>query len=268
MVSMDIERVTPTDAERRRKEGAILLDVRSMPEFAEEHPEGAHNVPFLHKTPNGMIPNQDFARVIEFLAPDRDQPIVTHCQMGGRSMRAAAELRNMGYTKVVDMLGGFGSEKNDAGEMINEGWKDAGLPVESGEPDDRSYKSLAMRLNAAESDDASGAPEEASSAADPDPSEDGANRFASATRRVNCAKHGRELPGLKRRPYPGPLGERIFAEISALAWDEWVEHSKMIINEYRINAADPSAVQVLMEQCEQYFFGEGAVSKPEGYVPT
>jgi len=259
---MDLERISPEEARRRSKEkSAVLLDVRSMPEYAEGHPEGALNVPFLHKTPNGMIPNQDFARVVEFLLPDKEAPVVTHCQMGGRSMRAAQELKSMGYTQVADMLGGFGSEKDDDGEVVNTGWADAGLPVETGEPEGRSYKSIAMRLNAKESGEASAleTPEEEE--------DDGVNRFASSHRRVQCKFLNRELPGLKRRPYPGPLGERVFEEISAKAWDGWVEHSKMIINEYRINAADPNAVQILMEQCEQYFFGDGQVARPEGYVP-
>lgn len=260
---MDLERISPEEAKRRvREEGALLLDVRSMPEYAEGHPEGAHNVPFLHKTPNGMIPNQDFARVIEYLAPDKDAPIVTHCQMGGRSVRAAQELKSLGYTKVSDMLGGFGSEKDDAGTILNKGWADSQLPVETGEPEGRSYKSLAMGLNTKESGAAAAAETPEESADD-----DGTNRFASTQRRVQCQHLKRELPGLKRRPYPGPLGERIFDEISAKAWDGWVEHSKMIINEYRINAADPNAVQILMEQCEQYFFGDGQVARPEGYVP-
>lgn len=260
---MDLERISPKEAQRRvEEEDAILLDVRSMPEYAEGHPEGAHNVPFLHKTPNGMIPNQDFARVIEFLLPDKNAPVVTHCQMGGRSVRAAQELKSLGYTRVSDMLGGFGSEKNDEGEIVHTGWTDAGLPVETGEADGRSYKSIAMRLNAKESG------EEASALEAPeDDDDDGVNRFASSHRRVQCSLFKRELPGLKRRPYPGPLGERIFEQISAKAWDGWVEHSKMIINEYRINAADPNAVQILMDQCEQYFFGDGQVARPEGYVP-
>ncbi|MEM7675726.1 MAG: oxidative damage protection protein [Myxococcota bacterium] len=93
------------------------------------------------------------------------------------------------------------------------------------------------------------------------------NRFASAKRRVQCVRRNQELPGLKRRPYPGELGERIFREISAAAWDEWVEHSKMIINEYRINSADPESMRLLMEQCEQFLYGGAGVERPEGYVP-
>ena len=80
-------------------------------------------------------------------------------------------------------------------------------------------------------------------------------------------KLGKQLPGLKRRPYPGPLGERIFNEISADAWSMWVEHCKMILNEYRIHSADQNAMKMLMEQCELFLFGEGGIKHPEGYVP-
>lgn len=262
---MDLERIDPEEAKRRaHEEGWTLLDVRSMPEFAEEHAEGAYNVPFLHKTPNGMVPNPDFARVIAFLFPDKDAKIISHCQMGGRSVRASMELQHMGYTQVVDMRGGFGGEKADDGSTVNPGWKDLELPVEVGEPADRSYKALALKMNQAdEAPDEVAAP---ASEAPPPVESDGLNRFASASRNVFCIRYQQQLPGMKRRPYPGDLGQRLFDEVSAAAWNDWVEHSKMIINEYRINAADPQALQVLMEQCEQFFYGQG-VQRPEGYVP-
>ena len=45
----------------------------------------------------------------------------------------------------------------------------------------------------------------------------------------------------------------------------WIEHSKMIMNEYRLNPLDPQSQKVMEEQMEQFFFGEGA-KLPEGYV--
>lgn len=261
---MDISRVSASEAKRMaEEEGYTLIDVRSMPEYADGHAPGAYNVPFLHKTPNGMIPNQDFARVVQFKFPDRDTKILTHCQMGGRSLRAARELKSLGYTQVVDMKGGIDGEKDDDGSIRNPGWRDEGFPVEGGEPDGLSYKSLAHQMDAARE------PEVDAPAAEPPPpvAGDGMNRFASQSHHVDCIRYRRTLPGLKRRPYPGELGQRLYDEVSALAWDDWVEHSKMIINEYRINAADPNAVRVLMEQCEQFFYGSGGVARPEGYVP-
>ncbi len=262
---MDLKRVNAEEAKKLvDDEGYVVVDVRSMPEFAEEHADGSVNIPFLHRTPQGMIPNEDFGRIVEFKFPDTNAKIVTTCAMGGRSVRAAQQLLNMGYTNVVDLRGGFSSEKDESGNIVHAGWKDSGYATETGEPEGRSYKSINNAANQARQEAAGDSGEAPAPAA---PALSGANRFASATRKVNCARLGKELPGLKRRPYPGDLGQRIFDTISAEAWNAWVEHSKMIINEYRINSADPKAIKLLMEQCEAFLFGEG-VSQPEGYVPN
>jgi Fe-S cluster biosynthesis and repair protein YggX len=85
-------------------------------------------------------------------------------------------------------------------------------------------------------------------------------------RMVKCAKLGRELPGLDRPPWKGPLGQRIYENVSKDAWRMWVDHSKMLLNEFRLNPLDPRAQQIMEEQMEQFFFGEGS-KVPEGYVP-
>jgi Fe-S cluster biosynthesis and repair protein YggX len=85
-------------------------------------------------------------------------------------------------------------------------------------------------------------------------------------RMVKCVKYGREMPGLERIPWKGELGKRIFENVSQEAWKMWLEHSKMIMNEYRLNPLDPQSQKIMEEQMEQFFFGEGA-RLPEGYVP-
>jgi Fe-S cluster biosynthesis and repair protein YggX len=85
------------------------------------------------------------------------------------------------------------------------------------------------------------------------------------TRMVNCVKIGKTLPGLERAPWTGPLGQRVFENVSKEAWKLWLEHSKMIMNEYRLNPLDPQSHKIMEEQMEQFFFGEGA-KLPEGYV--
>ena len=265
---MDLERIAIDEAKKKLdKDGYVLLDVRSLPEFSQEHAEGAYNIPFLHKTPQGMIPNRDFGSVVERTFPNRDQPIVTTCEMGGRSARAAQELISRGYTRVVDLKGGLSGEVDDYGNLVNPGWKTVGYPLEQGEPEGRAYRFLSQGLESEEpaTTEVNHEPSPGVSSDASEPSE-GMNRFASRTHRVHCVRLGKELPGLKRRPYPGELGQRIYDSVSAEAWDGWVEHSKMIINEYRIHAADPEAIRLLMEQCEQFLFGGGA-SAPEGYVP-
>ncbi len=85
-------------------------------------------------------------------------------------------------------------------------------------------------------------------------------------RMVNCAKLGHELPGLEKPPMPGEMGQRIYEHISAQAWDMWQEQSRLLINHYGLNLADPDARQVLRQQMEEFLFGDTA-RMPEGWVP-
>lgn len=86
------------------------------------------------------------------------------------------------------------------------------------------------------------------------------------TRMVKCVKFGKELPGLDEAPWPGELGKRIYEGVSQQAWDLWLEHLKMVINEYRLSPATQEAQQIIAQQMEDFFFGEGA-ALPPGYVP-
>ena len=85
------------------------------------------------------------------------------------------------------------------------------------------------------------------------------------SRMIQCAKLGREAEGLERIPYPGPLGQRIFNEVSAEAWGGWLRHQTMLINEYRLTPVDPKARTFLESEMEKYFFGEGS-EKPKEFV--
>ncbi len=86
-------------------------------------------------------------------------------------------------------------------------------------------------------------------------------------RMVFCQKLGRELPGLDAPPVPGPLGQRIFENISRDAWELWEEQSKLIINHYGLVLADPESRRFLREQMEEFFFSEDA-QMPEGWTPA
>ncbi len=83
---------------------------------------------------------------------------------------------------------------------------------------------------------------------------------------VNCVKLKKEAPGLEKAPFAGDLGKRILEHVSAEAWELWLEHQKMLMNEYRIDLSDKSARNLLKAQCEQFFFGEGVEAPPE-FVP-
>jgi Fe-S cluster biosynthesis and repair protein YggX len=83
---------------------------------------------------------------------------------------------------------------------------------------------------------------------------------------VNCVKFGRQMVGLDEVPFDGhPLGQRIYENVSKEAWRLWLEHMKMIMNEYRLNLGTPEAQEFLIKQMEQYFFGDGS-QFPPGYV--
>ena len=83
---------------------------------------------------------------------------------------------------------------------------------------------------------------------------------------VNCIKLGAQAEGLDLPPYPGPLGKRIWEEVSKAAWAEWMKQQTMLVNENRLNLADARARQYLARQMEKHFFGDGA-DAVAGYVP-
>ena len=87
-----------------------------------------------------------------------------------------------------------------------------------------------------------------------------------AQRMVKCVKFQRELPGLDEPPFDNDLGKRIFENVSKDAWKMWLEQMKMILNEYRLNLAERESQQIVKQQMEEYFFGEGS-ALPPGYVP-
>ncbi|AMC36364.1 MULTISPECIES: oxidative damage protection protein [Betaproteobacteria] len=86
------------------------------------------------------------------------------------------------------------------------------------------------------------------------------------SRTVNCVKLGREAEGMDFPPLPGALGKKVFENVSKEAWQAWIKHQTMLINENRLSLADPRARQYLQQQLENYFFGDGA-EMPAGFVP-
>ena len=85
-------------------------------------------------------------------------------------------------------------------------------------------------------------------------------------RTVNCVLLGREAEGLDYAPYPGDLGRRIYDNVSKEAWQRWLAHQTMLINEYRLTPIEPEARKFLEREMENFFFGQGS-QKPADYVP-
>jgi len=98
-------------------------------------------------------------------------------------------------------------------------------------------------------------------------SADPAKTLYMSAQTVTCVKLKKEAPGLEKAPFPGELGKRLLESVSAEGWDLWLEHQKMLMNEYRIDLSDKSARQLLKQQCEQFFFGDGSQLPPD-FVPN
>ena len=85
-------------------------------------------------------------------------------------------------------------------------------------------------------------------------------------KKILCTYFKDEREVMDRAPYPGELGEKIYNEISKEAWQLWLEHQTMLINENRLSMVDPEARRFLNEELQKFFFGEGS-TKPKEYTP-
>jgi Fe-S cluster biosynthesis and repair protein YggX len=85
------------------------------------------------------------------------------------------------------------------------------------------------------------------------------------TRTVYCRKYQQDMEGLDRPPYPGPKGQELFENVSKQAWQEWLKHQTMLINEKQLNMMDATARAYLGEQLDKFLSGED-YDRAEGYV--
>jgi Fe-S cluster biosynthesis and repair protein YggX len=86
------------------------------------------------------------------------------------------------------------------------------------------------------------------------------------SRTVHCVLLNKEEEGLDYAPYPGELGARIYAGVSKPAWQQWLAHQTMLINEYRLSPIEPQARKYLEGEMEKFFFGDGS-QKPGEFIP-
>jgi rhodanese-related sulfurtransferase len=137
-----IKHTSVTEAHQQQQSGSIYLDVRSVPEFDQVHPDGAYNIPLLHldRRTGQMRPNPDFVAVVRANFPV-DAPLLVGCQAGVRSQQACEVLSVAGYTNLTNVLGGFGGSQ--AGDP---GWMQAGLPVEASPAAGRDYAALQTKV--------------------------------------------------------------------------------------------------------------------------
>jgi molybdopterin/thiamine biosynthesis adenylyltransferase/rhodanese-related sulfurtransferase len=105
-VRASVREVSPSQAHACARDGALLLDIRERDETAHGMPTGA-----MHLARAFLEPG------IARFAARTDQPVLLMCASGTRSVMGAATLRQMGYSNVASVQGGFNA------------WKEDGLPV-------------------------------------------------------------------------------------------------------------------------------------------
>ena len=84
------------------------------------------------------------------------------------------------------------------------------------------------------------------------------NAIRPGARKVFCVKFQKEMEGLDEIPFEGhPLGQKIYDNVSKEAWKMWVEHMKMLMNEYRLNLGTAQAQEFLHRTDGQVFLRRG-----------
>ena len=82
-------------------------------------------------------------------------------------------------------------------------------------------------------------------------------------RLVKCIKLGQELPGLEAPPFAGPLGQRIYENISKDAYALWPQQATIIMNHNGLTMANSEHRKFLMKQMEAFFFEDHVDLPPE-----
>ena len=105
----EARRVIPevTPQQMRAEPDRVVIDVRERNEFEEGHVPGA-----VHLS-KGFIETR-----IEDLVPERETPITLYCGSGVRSLLAARAIRELGYTDVASLSGGFGAWKQAGYDFV------------------------------------------------------------------------------------------------------------------------------------------------------
>ncbi|MBS1517142.1 MAG: oxidative damage protection protein [Bacteroidetes bacterium] len=85
-------------------------------------------------------------------------------------------------------------------------------------------------------------------------------------RTVHCIKLDQDLPGLDKPPIDGELGQKIYESVSKQGFKMFLDHFKMIVNEYRLDLTSPATDKIFEDQMREFFFGDG-IKLPDEYVP-
>ncbi len=136
--------IDPLESKKLMEQGYIYLDVRTEEEFEEGHPKDSYNVPVFFFTDEGKVLNSDFIPVLEANF-SKEQGFVVGCRSGNRSQDAIQLMIEAGFKNIKHCYAGYNG-KSLNGIKVLKGWLDYDLPVETGQPEKRSYKHLYFNL--------------------------------------------------------------------------------------------------------------------------
>ena len=88
--------VSQEQLQKMIQQDAVLLDVRSPQEYAEEHLKDAIS-----------MPEYEIEKMAEKILPDKNQTIIVYCSTGHRSKKAQKHLEKLGYKKVFNLCDGL-----------------------------------------------------------------------------------------------------------------------------------------------------------------
>jgi rhodanese-related sulfurtransferase len=94
--------LAPAEAVRLINDGATVLDVRPAAQYANGHIVGARSVPL-----------DELGGKLDGLAKKKDRPLLVYCELGNQSTKAAATLRQAGFSQVLHLKGGLVAWQRD-----------------------------------------------------------------------------------------------------------------------------------------------------------
>jgi rhodanese-related sulfurtransferase len=136
--------VSPEEAQRLLSRGYTYVDVRSESEFLVGRPPGAFNVPLQYVEGDRLVDSPEFVSVMQQLFRTTD-PLVIGCGSGSRSHVAIERLSLAGFETLAEVRHGFMGARDGFGRRLP-GWVQAGLPIEEGDAEARSYACLLERV--------------------------------------------------------------------------------------------------------------------------
>jgi Fe-S cluster biosynthesis and repair protein YggX len=71
---------------------------------------------------------------------------------------------------------------------------------------------------------------------------------------LTCSRCGQTRARMAFKPFPTELGQRVYDQICAVCWAEWVKYQQALINHYGLNLQDPQARSFLYQNLEQFLF--------------